>query len=104
MKEKKRKAPPVNTGYDPRAVERAPKFADGHLPTDESSIFCHSEPVTDVTGVGIRNSPVGADDSVRPQDNISTSSPVGADAHIRPENSNTASPAKAPDGISGDWQ
>ena len=30
--QKKRKAPPVLTGYDPRAVERAPKFADGHLP------------------------------------------------------------------------
>ena len=32
---KKRKAPPVTTGYDPRAVERAPKFADGHLPEDK---------------------------------------------------------------------
>ena len=36
MKEKKRKAPPVLTGYDPRAVERAPKFADGHLPQGEN--------------------------------------------------------------------
>lgn len=34
MKKEKRKAPPVLTGYDPRAVERAPKFADGHLPED----------------------------------------------------------------------
>ena len=33
--QKKRKAPPVTTGYDPRAVERAPKFADGHLPEDD---------------------------------------------------------------------
>ena len=33
--EKKRKAPPVFTGYDPRAVERAPEFADGHLPESD---------------------------------------------------------------------
>ena len=46
----KRKAPPVTTGYDPRAVERAPKFADGHLPKDDD----------------IPRSLVGADDSVRP--------------------------------------
>ena len=33
---KKRHAPPVTTGYDPRAVERAPEYTDGHLPqTDD---------------------------------------------------------------------
>ena len=50
MKKDKRKAPPVTTGYDPRAVERAPEFADGHLPPDDH----------------IPRSTVGADDSVRP--------------------------------------
>ncbi len=75
MKEKKRKAPPVTTGYDPRAVERAPKFADGHLPEDHVPHAedakpplckgrCHGEAVTE----GLSSSP------------------------------------KAPDGISGDWQ
>ena len=85
MSKHKRSAPPVTTGYDPRAVEHAPKFTDGHLP-EKSPAVCHSEPVTDITGVGIRNFPVGADDSVRPETDISPSSP------------------KAPDGISGDWQ
>lgn len=67
MKNSKRKAPPVTTGYDPRAVERAPEFADGHLPE-------------------------GHDPHV-----------IGADAHLE-EPSSAASPPKAPDGISGDWQ
>ena len=49
--QKKRKAPPVTTGYDPRAVERAPKFADGHLPD----------------GKDIPHSPVGADAHIGPQ-------------------------------------
>ena len=52
MDKKKRKAPPVLTGYDPRAVERAPKFADGHLPEEKKP---HA---------------VGADAHIRPQDSI----------------------------------
>ena len=47
MSEKKRKAPPVTTGYDPRAVERAPGYTDGHLPEEHLPI-------------------AEADDSVRP--------------------------------------
>ena len=35
LKGKKRKAPLVLTGYDPRAVERAPDFTDGHLPEEK---------------------------------------------------------------------
>ena len=81
MKEKKRKAPPVLTGYDPRAVERAPKFADGHLPQGK---IPHA---------------VGADAHIRPQN-----PPVEADDSVRPENNISASSPKAPDGISGDWQ
>ena len=54
MKKDKRKAPPVTTGYDPRAVERAPEFTDGHLPPDKS----------------IPRSTVGADDSVRPKKHL----------------------------------
>ena len=53
--QKKRKAPPVTTGYDPRAVERAPKFADGHLPEDDE----------------IPRSPVGADAHLEAQNGIS---------------------------------
>ena len=76
MSEKKRKAPPVTTGYDPRAVEHAPGYTDGHLPEDHDPSHnaedakpplckgrCHGEAVTE-----------------------GLSSP------------------KAPDGISGDWQ
>ena len=76
MKKTKRNAPPVLTGYDPRAVERAPKFADGHLPTDE--------PLLPQDADARREAPpfsVGADNSVHPQ-----------------------KPPTAPDGISGDWQ
>ena len=73
---RKRKAPPVTTGYDPRAVELAPEFTDGHLPPDDSLRPCHCEPVTDVTGVAIRN----------------------------PDETDISSSPKAPDGISGDWQ
>ena len=57
----KRKAPPVITGYDPRAVERAPKFSDGHLPEEK---IPHA---------------TGADGSVRPENTVSASSPKAPD-------------------------
>ena len=37
MDERKRNAPPVFTGYDPRAIEQnADILADGHLPEEET--------------------------------------------------------------------
>ena len=89
--QKKRKAPPVTTGYDPRAVERTPKFADGHLPE----------------GKDIPRSPVGADAHIGPQKAPLCKGGCHGNAvtgGLSPCPDDISSSPKAPDGISGDWQ
>ena len=78
MKKDKRKAPPVTTGYDPRAVERAPKFADGHLPEDES--------------IPLRNASAAKPPLCKGR------------CHGEAVTEGLSSEPTAPDGISGDWQ
>ena len=73
--EKKRKAPPVTTGYDPRAVERAPDYTDGHLPED------HVPRTEDAKPPLCRGR-----------------------CHGKAVTEGLSSESKAPDGISGDWQ
>ena len=60
---RKRKAPPVTTGYDPRAVERAPEFTDGHLPEGQTP-HAAGDGVLNVPQDAPRSSPPTAPDGI----------------------------------------